>query len=54
MPAALCYLRQPGDTQFRAFKLDVLRVRDGKVAEITTFGVAQLEAFSLPAILETP
>ncbi len=38
MPTAASYLRKAGDTEFRAFKFDVLRVEDGKVAEITTFG----------------
>ena len=38
MPTAASYLRRPGDTTFRAFKFDVLRVRDGEIAEITTFG----------------
>jgi RNA polymerase sigma-70 factor (TIGR02960 family) len=48
MPAAASYLRVPGDTEFRAFKLDVLRTRDGKIAEITTFGAGLFEAFGLP------
>lgn len=38
MPAAASYLRRDGDSVFRAFKLDVLRVEDGSIAEITTFG----------------
>ena len=29
MPTAASYLRRPGDTEFRAFKFDVLRVDDG-------------------------
>jgi RNA polymerase sigma-70 factor (TIGR02960 family) len=48
MPAAASYLRARGDTEFRAFKLDVLRVADGKIAEITTFGASLFEAFGLP------
>jgi RNA polymerase sigma-70 factor, ECF subfamily len=36
-PAAAAYLRQPGDSKFRAFGLDVLRIEHGKVAEITAF-----------------
>jgi RNA polymerase sigma-70 factor (TIGR02960 family) len=51
MPAAASYLRRPGDTQFRAFKLDVLRVEDGLIAEITTFGYSRFPGFGLPAIL---
>ena len=30
MPAAASYLRRPGDTEYRAFKLDVLRVEGGR------------------------
>ncbi len=37
LPAAASYLLRPGDTVWRAFKLDVLRVHDGKIAEIMTF-----------------
>ncbi len=48
MPAAASYLRRPGDTVFRAFKLDVLRVRDGQIAEITTFGPGLFGQFGLP------
>jgi RNA polymerase sigma-70 factor (ECF subfamily) len=51
MPAAASYLRQPGDSTFRAFKLDVLRIVDGKIAEITTFGWSQFPFFGLPATL---
>jgi len=36
-PAAAAYLRRPGDSEYRAFSLDVLRVAEGKVAEITAF-----------------
>jgi RNA polymerase sigma-70 factor (ECF subfamily) len=52
MPTAASYLRRPGDTQFRAFKLDVLRVEAGAIAEITTFGPALFPAFGLAAILD--
>ncbi len=51
MPAAVSYLRRPGDTEYRAFKLDVLRISGGRIAEITTFGVALLPAFGLPPTL---
>jgi hypothetical protein len=46
------YLRQTGDTEFRAFKLDVLRIEDGEIAEITTFGPNLFAEFGLPAMLE--
>jgi RNA polymerase sigma-70 factor (TIGR02960 family) len=51
MPAAASYLRRPGDTEFRAFKLDVLRIRDGLIAEITTFGWVLFPEFGLPPTL---
>jgi RNA polymerase sigma-70 factor (TIGR02960 family) len=51
MPAAASYLRRPGDSEFRAFKLDVLRIEDGAIAEITTFGHALFPEFGLPALL---
>jgi RNA polymerase sigma-70 factor (ECF subfamily) len=51
MPAAASYLKRPGDSEYRAFKLDVLRVEQGAVAEITTFGYALFPAFGLPDTL---
>ena len=48
LPAAACYLRAPGDTEFRAFKIDVLRIEAGAIAEITTFGNQLFDAFGLP------
>jgi RNA polymerase sigma-70 factor (TIGR02960 family) len=52
MPAAVSYLRAPGDSQFRIFKIDVLRVIDGAVAEITTFdGRGMTTAFDVPEVL---
>ncbi len=52
MPTAASYLRRPGDSEFRAFKFDVLRVEDGLIAEITTFGPALFPVFGLPPILD--
>src|SRR4051812_17228704 len=52
MPAAASYLRRPGEQEFRAFKIDVLRVRDGRIAEITTFDATLFEAFGLERTLE--
>lgn len=51
LPAAASYLRRPGDTRFRPFKLDVLRIADGAIAEITTFGWKLYPAFGLEATL---
>jgi RNA polymerase sigma-70 factor (TIGR02960 family) len=51
MPAAAGYLRRPDDSAFRGFKLDVIRVQDGLIAEITTFNAELFPAFGLPAVL---
>ncbi len=51
MPAAASYLRRPGDTQFRAFKLDVMRIEAGMIAEITTFNAELFAAFGLMPML---
>jgi len=51
MPTAASYLRRPDDAAFRAFKLDVLRVEGGVIAEITTFGAGLFPAFGLPPTL---
>ncbi|MFY9913170.1 MAG: RNA polymerase subunit sigma-70 [Nocardioidaceae bacterium] len=53
-PAALSYLRRPGDAEFRAFKFDVLRCADGTVREITTFDARLCAAFGLPEVLPIP
>jgi RNA polymerase sigma-70 factor (TIGR02960 family) len=53
MPTAASYLRRPGDTEFRAFKLDLLRIEDDLIAEITTFGPELFEAFGLPLVLSS-
>ena len=47
MPAAASYLRRPGDSKFRAFKLDVMRIEAGVIAEITTFNAELFAAFRL-------
>jgi RNA polymerase sigma-70 factor (ECF subfamily) len=54
MPTAANYLRAPGDTVWRAFKFDVLRIEGGKVAEITTFDSTLFPAFGLPPTLDHP
>jgi RNA polymerase sigma-70 factor (ECF subfamily) len=51
MPAAAGYLRRPGDSLFRAFKLDVMRIEGRTIAEITTFNADLFPAFGLPAEL---
>ncbi len=52
MPTAASYQRAPGDTQWRAFKLDVIRIEQGGIAEITTFDATLFPAFGLPPTLE--
>jgi RNA polymerase sigma-70 factor (TIGR02960 family) len=51
MPAAAGYLRRPGDTRFRAFKLDVMRMEAGLIAEVTVFNSELFPAFGLPPAL---
>ena len=52
-PAVANYLRRPGARAFEPFALDVLRIEDGKVAEIITFdGSKVFDWFGLPAQLE--
>ena len=50
-PAAVSYLCAPGDTRFRVFKVDVMRIVGERIAEITTFDVRYLDAFNLPEVL---
>jgi RNA polymerase sigma-70 factor (ECF subfamily) len=52
MPAFACYLRPRGEAEFTAFKLDVVRLRDGAIAEITTFNRDVFASFGLPAMLD--
>jgi RNA polymerase sigma-70 factor (ECF subfamily) len=51
LPAAASYLRRFGDTEFRGFKLDVLQIEDGAIAEITTFGYSTFAGLGLPLVL---
>jgi RNA polymerase sigma-70 factor (TIGR02960 family) len=51
MPAAASYLRRPGDSVFRAFKFDVMRIEAGMIAEITTFNADLFPAFGLQLTL---
>src|SRR5918995_1053508 len=51
MPAAASYHRARGEREYTPFKIDVLRVRDGKIAEVTTFGMAVFAELGLPAVL---
>jgi RNA polymerase sigma-70 factor, ECF subfamily len=50
-PAVACYVQQPGQSEFRALALDVLRIAEGEIADITSFTSAVFPAFGLPATL---
>jgi len=51
-PAVACYLRRPGESEYRALVIDVLRIEDRKFAEITGFPLEPLlEALGLPQTL---
>jgi RNA polymerase sigma-70 factor (ECF subfamily) len=50
-PAAAFYLRRAGESEYRAFALDVLRIEDGAIAEVTAFGAEVFEAFGLAPTL---
>jgi RNA polymerase sigma-70 factor (TIGR02960 family) len=52
MPAAASYLRRPGDTAYRSFKFDIMRIESGLIAEITTFDAKLFPAFGLSPVLE--
>ncbi len=51
MPAAACYHRAQGAREYTPFKIDVLRMRDGAIAEVTTFGSAVFPELDLPPAL---
>ncbi|MFI6299349.1 RNA polymerase subunit sigma-70 [Nonomuraea sp. NPDC050790] len=51
MPAAVLYLRAPGDPDYRLFAIAVLRVVDGKIAELTGFDAGDKPWLGLPATL---
>jgi RNA polymerase sigma-70 factor (ECF subfamily) len=51
-PAVAWYLRRPGDSEHRSLAIDVLRIEDGKIAEITAFVFPDLfPGFGLPPTL---
>ncbi len=50
-PAAAAYLRQPGDSEYRLSGLNVLRIEDGQIAEISSFSPELCSAFGLPPTL---
>jgi RNA polymerase sigma-70 factor (ECF subfamily) len=51
-PAVAAYIRRPGDAEYRALGIDVLRQEGGLVVEITRFIRADIfEAFGLQSTL---
>jgi hypothetical protein len=54
MPALASYLRPWNETEFRPFKLDIMRVEGGLVAEITTFDARLFPELGLPPVPPEP
>ena len=50
-PAIANYVRRPGDSEYRALAVDVLRIEDDQVAEIITFGPGVFATLGLPPAL---
>jgi RNA polymerase sigma-70 factor (ECF subfamily) len=50
-PAAATYVRRAGHDRYRPLAIDVLRIEDGLVAEVTTFGRRWFQHFGLPSAL---
>jgi RNA polymerase sigma-70 factor (ECF subfamily) len=50
-PAAASYLRVRGEDAYRLVAVNVLRIEDGMIAEVTTFAPELCRAFGLPATL---
>jgi RNA polymerase sigma-70 factor (ECF subfamily) len=54
LPGVAYYVKKPGDTHYRPFMIDVLRIESGGVAEVLAFGLPELlDAFALPNTLST-
>ena len=53
-PMVAAYLRQPGDSTWRAMALDVLRIEDGLITEIVVFPPDSFPAFRLPLVMDAP
>ena len=47
-PAVACYVRSPGEDAHTPLAIDVLRIQDGAVADIVTFGPDVFPRFGLP------
>ncbi|GLF94884.1 RNA polymerase subunit sigma-70 [Streptomyces yaizuensis] len=51
-PAAVNYVRRPGDAEYSAVNIDVLRIEHGVITGITTFGPEVLPLAGLPLTLD--
>ena len=51
-PAVASYRCRPGDSNWRALALDVLRIEDGLITEIVVFMPNSFPAFSLPMMMD--
>jgi RNA polymerase sigma-70 factor, ECF subfamily len=51
-PAVAAYVLRSGDTTYRALALDVLRIEEGIITEIVTFGPEVFPAFALQLVLD--
>jgi RNA polymerase sigma-70 factor (ECF subfamily) len=47
-PALACYLKRPGENEYRPMAIDVIRIEEGRVAEIVTFPPEVFPSFGLP------
>ena len=52
-PAVANYVLGPGDTTYRAMALDVLKIEEGLITEIVTFGPKVFPAFGLPLTMRS-
>lgn len=50
-PAVAAWIRRDGDAGWQALAIDVLRIEDGQIAEVFTFGPHLFPSFGLPAML---
>jgi RNA polymerase sigma-70 factor (ECF subfamily) len=52
-PAVACYVLRKDDSTYRAMAIDVLRIEEGMISEIVTFGPEVFEGLGLPIALES-
>jgi RNA polymerase sigma-70 factor (ECF subfamily) len=52
-PAVACYVLGKGETTYRALAVDVLRIEEGMISEIVTFGPEVFGSLGLPTTLES-